>query len=745
MNKNIRSGLLGLLVLAVAGLTVTACSSSEDSGGAAGAAGTSTGSGGAAGKGGTSAGGGGSTAGTGGTASGGGGATAGSGGSKAGGGGTAGSGGATAGSGGTAGGAGGATAGSGGATAGGAGSGGSQASPSLAVYKPGAKKVAEGDDVAEANLDGIAPFSDGIVDLTLKNEGSAPINIESVTFTPVAPTLAGEWSLSQAGSTSLKPIKVENVSLAPTMSTSFAAFFSPYATGQRKVSVEVKHEGGKTFTFTVTGRGRDNLEFSPKVSASKEFIYGDPDSKKDIFTGAMVSDSSGSTWATANTTQWLDNFTSNIAVHQVKADGTLGWAKLWNEPFDQRQTDPGQNGESGGGADSLVADATHLYLVGKRSLNNSNSIYQTLVAKVDKATGAMVWARGLTLSTQADPPVGNQTSEGYAVDARMSDRVLVTGGGGNGMATLFAVDKATGDLIFDQQIEVAVGFNDRGHSIASDAKGNAYIGGISNGRALLVRVKGVDGTTPALDWVKSIQTLPVTAIGANFNSLDIDPASGDVYAALDRRGAQCFFSLMRVSTAGAVVWAKTWDDQAATDNDNIYVVRYLDGKLYAGGRISYTPLDTQSGDGFLLSVNPADGAYGWASTYYNGKGTEEITEHRVKGIGLGAAGTLRTLVQSYTGPNNIDHYWGFWYQSTDYELVLPAGNGSKRYQDLAITFRDDLAGAAISDIPSGTSHSIDTTTLWVDAPSTATLEPLRTRKGPGGDGASVMQELKLAP
>ncbi|MCC6645449.1 MAG: hypothetical protein IT374_07760 [Polyangiaceae bacterium] len=770
MNHSIRSGLLGLLVLGVMGATVTACSSG-DSGGSAGSAGSTTGTGGAsagsggakAGTGGTSAGAGGSTAGSGGTSAGAGGATAGAGGATGGSGGTsAGAGGATAGSGGTSAGAGGATAGAGGATAGAGGatagaggasagaggasggSGGSTASPNLSVYGPAAKKVAPGGDVKEVNLDGITPFSDGVIDISLTNDGSAPMTIESVTFTPVAPTLEGEWTLSQAGSTAVKPIKVENVALAPTKSTSFGVFFSPWASGTRQVTVDVKHEGGKVFTFTVTGRGRDNFEFSPKVSATKESIYGDPGNGTDIVSGGMVSDASGNVWATANTTQWLDKFTGNIAVHQIKPDGTLAWAKIWNETFDQRQPDPGQNAESGGGADSLVADATHLYAVGKRSLNNSNSIYQTLVMKIDKATGAMVWARGLTMGTEEDPPVGSKSSEGYAIDARMSDRVLVTGAA-NGMVTLFAVDKTTGSLIFDQQIDVAAGLNDRGHTVASDGKGNAYIGGISNARPLLMRVKGVDGATPALDWVKSIQSLPITAIGANFNSLDIDPTTGDVYAALDRRGAQTFFSLMRVSTAGSVVWAKTWDDQNTGDNDNIYVVRYLDGNVYAGGRIAFTPADTQSGDGFLLSVKPADGAYGWSSYYYTGKGTEEITEHRVKGIGLGAGGTLQTLMQSYTGPNNIEHYWGFWYQSPDRTLVLPAGDGAVRHVDLAITFTDDLAKASMTDIAEGTAHTIDTTALWVDPQATATLEPLKTRKGPGGDGASVVQTVKLTP
>lgn len=628
--------------------------------------------------------------------------------------------------------------GAGGNAAGGNGTGGAVAIPGVMVYGFNAEALPPGSTYADMTADGIPPFSYSRHSLTLKNEGAADLAVDGFAIAMDPPGIDGEWRVVDPKISQPTDLGQVNATVAPGKGLDFDLYFYPFASGPRsatvKITVGANHD---VYSFTTKGRGRDNAELSPDVKSTVETLWGDP--KGDGVTSGMATDGAGAAFVSMNVTQWLDGFSNDIGVAGIKKDGSLGWAKTWHEDFDQRSPDPGQNGESGGSADSIAYGAEGgVYVVGRRSQSAANSVFQTFLLRANGATGALDWARGWTPENTPVPSMAKHSSQGYAVSAALADRVLVTGESGSGKLQLVALSKADGSLVWNREIDVAVGSNDRGHAIAADANGNAYIGGLTNGRGLLLRVTGCNTADPKLAWVRKLDM----GIGSNINSLAIDPASGDVLASLDRRGATTQFSVARVTAAGDVLWAKTWDDQNSGDNNNTYVVRVNGGEVLVGGRIAFTPFDTQYGEGFLLGLDLADGAYKFGSFYYTGKGAEEMTEHRVKGIAT-ELGQLRVAAQSYTNGLDMDHYWGFWYQAPDYTLELPAGTGALRLADYALAAAD-VTATSVMTTPAGGVHVLDGK-AWVAPQASAVYGPLRERKGAGGDGSmmfNILERLK---
>ena len=100
--------------------------------------------------------------------------------------------------------------------------------------------------------------------------------------------------------------------------------------------------------------------------------------------------------------------------------------------------------------------------------------------------------------------------------------------------------------------------------------------------------------------------------------------NGDAIVSLDHRGAITKFAAARITTDGTVVWAKTWDGGNDGDRNNTYVVRRNGGTVYVGGRIAVQAADTTHGDGFLLGLDAATGAYKLGAIYYSGKSSETM-------------------------------------------------------------------------------------------------------------------------
>lgn len=151
-------------------------------------------------------------------------------------------------------------------------------------------------------------------------------------------------------------------------------------------------------------------------------------------------------------------------------------------------------------------------------------------------------------------------------------------------------------------------------------------------------------------------------------------------AAINQRGATTNFIAARFAAAdGALRWAKAFSGGA--DRNNTMTVAVHNGQAIFAGRVGIAPFDPTAGDGFLMSLNAATGAYNWGSLYYTGRGVDTIVNHYVTGL-VSTPGGLWAVFQGVPGSGNQHHFWGRWYQAIDDTLSLPSGDGSMRLSTL---------------------------------------------------------------
>lgn len=606
------------------------------------------------------------------------------------------------------------------------------------LVRVGPTEIAPGSEYAPLAHDGIPPYSMAVQDFTIDNQSDAAVVIDSVTITGIVPSEDEEWNINEPGTTSRAPIVVEDETIAAGESFDFGTFFFPFASGPRNATITITHGGSTTYAFTLVARGRDNATLSPVAETAIDRLYGLRTTTSLI--GGAVSDAEGNLYLSQNVNEWGDGFSENIVVARVNADATLGWSHEWNEDYEQLQPDPGQNAESGGAAESIAFGSEGaVYIAGQRSQSSSNSVFQGMVARIATDDGALVWARGITRGTNAVPSTAAQSVRAYAVDATLTDRVLVTGQVADNSGLLFAaLSKTDGALLWAYEVDLAAGSVDRGYSVVADASGNVFVAGLTDGRAFIMKLSGASTATPAIDWARRVDL----GVGSPINSLALD-GSGGVFAGLDVRGATTAFAVAHFDGSGGTLWAKVWDATNTGDNNNVHVVREVGGEVYVGGRIAFQPFDTQFGEGFMMNLDAATGAYNWASFYYTGKGTEEIMEHRIKAI-VPRTGGVWVLQQGYPGPNNGAHYAGRWYQANDDTLELPGGDGSLRLEDFTIT-ATAIAGAALTAIPSGTGHVIDASSIWTDPPAEVDFMDPGEREGNNGRGFAFIEQVAVTP
>ncbi len=604
------------------------------------------------------------------------------------------------------------------------------------------EEIANGGVYEQVNLDGIPPWSDGVADISVTNVSGAALTVHSVTLAPVGATEAYEWTLNEPGTTSKSPITVSEVDLAANEGTTFGLFFYPLASGARDVSVTITYGDAQSFTFTVAGRGRDNATFSPVVASSFERIFGrSNETQSNSFQpGGLAADAQGNIVFNGNVNEWADLFGENLVMARVAADGTLSWVRELQEQWPQESRDIGANQEIGGGEDSIDLDAQgHAYIVAERAVT-SNQAWQAFVMQVDAASGDLQWARGLTLNPSSEvAAIASQALRAQSVDASLSDRVLVAGQVADSAgAFVAALSKSDGSLMWARTFSLG-GVHRVGALTVDPATGRAYLAGIANNAPFAARIDGVAGAAPTLGWAHGYDP------GfANIHSIALD---GDgLVAAVGIRGATTQFVGARLSVAdGSVVWSKIWDPNNAGDSNNTVTVVMHEGRAIFSGRVGFTPFDTQGGDGFLLSLDPATGAYDWGSFYYGGKGAEELEADFVTGLVSTPAG-LYALHQNTPGPNNHAHFWGRWYQANDDTLDFPGGDGSMRLADF--DFAAVASSATLSPLANCTAHVASATAAeWVDVtPTVAYLEPVSAEEDAFQTGThALLQRLTITP
>lgn len=615
------------------------------------------------------------------------------------------------------------------------------AADGIEVTGLGSVAVPNGGRYEQVSLDGVPPYSDGVADLTIHNLTSAAIVVHSITLTPVGATEAYEWALNQTGTTSRSPITVSEESIDVDGGFSFGLFFYPLTSGPRDVEVDIAYGTGQHYTFTVAARGRDNATFSPVVSSAFERLFGrsNASGSNSFEPGGLVADAAGNLFFDGNVRQWNDGFNTNVVMVRVAADGSLSWVRELQEPFIQESRDIGNNGEIGGGEDSIAVDATgHAYLAAERGLSSSVTD-GCLVLQVDGTSGALGWARQLNLSASMEgAPIAAQMLRCQAVDASLGDRVIVSGQVADSAGGfLAALSKTDGSLLWARTF--GAGATRVGALVVDATGGSAYAAGTMSGGPFAARFDAVSGSAPTAAWIR-----PMGPGLSNIHGLALD--GNGLLAAFDVRGATTFFTGARIATSdGSIVWSRTWDGAGSATNRSLSVALH-GGQAIFSGRVGFQPFDTTRGDGFLLALDPATGGYEWGSFYYGGKGNEEIMNTLVTGLVSTSAG-LWVLDYQTPGSGNQHHFWGRWYQANDDTLTLPGGDGAMRLEDAGLTASASLS-TTLATPANFTSHAASVTPAeWADVTAMETYtEPVQAEADAFQAGTqALLQRLTITP
>ncbi len=532
----------------------------------------------------------------------------------------------------------------------------------------------------------VALFSEQREQFSIHNTGAAPLKIESIALELGEGVLDEEYGL-QTADPKPKPLDLQSTTVAPGESFDFYVRYYPVQSRTAEAELVITYGGGEKHTISLTGSGRDAAVLAEGLDTRVHKLFGGTASDE-MITG-MVADGQGNVFFAGQVTGVADKFAYDLFFGKITAAGELAWARLWHGPHRDYTRDPGQNDASGGAAAAIDIDAAgDVYLCGSSSPSRYNNNFAALVLKIDGDDGAIVWEK-LWRPAWPERLLAKHSADAYGLDEH-DGHVYVTGTTGaarenaNALVLLLSLAAADGSIEFQRAVDPSPETTDRGYSVRAGEQGQVYVGGLKAKTSLLLRFDGAAGDAPELAWARALET----GWGSNINDLAVG-AAGEVFAAIDRRGAQCFFSFAKLTPAGELAWAKTYQGAAGNENNNIAFVELIDDALWAGGRIGLSAYDAQMGDGLLLAVDAAGGALRDSFFYYSGKGPDEIAEHRIKGLARRGQ-TLYALGQVYTGSQNGQRYWGYWYdgvsQLADYRpAVKPL----------------ELAAAAVRDIPDG--------------------------------------------
>lgn len=558
---------------------------------------------------------------------------------------------------------------------------------------------------------------------TVHNTSNAPVQLEAISIVEATGVVDEEFKLQDSN---LKDLDFMGATVPAGGKFDFYLRFFPVASGDRSAKVTLTYDGGKTYDFTISGKGTPGADFNSDPKMTQTWLFGSSNTTTDEQAGGMVADAEGNMYFTGNEEESSDN----LLVGRLNADGTLGWAKRINGQYNIKAVDSGQNSETGGTAGSVALGADgKLYVVAAASWTSSNNSFYALVSKIEPATGAVIWSK--VWSSVPTISVASQSSIVYAIDASAPDRVFLTGAT-QGEAEIMAValSATDGSVLFQKRIDIVAGSNDRGYAVKYAGGGNLYIGGQTAGNAgALIKITGADGTNPQIGWTKRI----ALGTGGNVNAIDAD-ASGNVFVGLDVRGLSSTLGIGSFDSAGATRWIKEYSGNPG-DKNNVHVVKLIGNTLYAGGRTSPPNFDGQLGDGALVRMDPMTGAEIDSGFYFSGKGPDELCEHRVKGIAV-AGNTLLVALQAYTSTMNGERYWGYWYK------------GLSNVQDFASPPAVTDVTGTMTTVAMGVSQATSAVLpqlAWEDVPASIVLQNAEAKTGGTPPDADVMLIRMPAP
>jgi hypothetical protein len=532
----------------------------------------------------------------------------------------------------------------------------------------------------------VALFSEQRQAFSIHNDGAGPLTVEAIALERGEGVLDEEYSL-QTAAPQPQLLDLRPIAIAPGKSFDFTVRYTPVQSRSAAAELVITYDGGKKHSVELTGSGSGAAVLAAGLDTRVHKLFGGKASDERV-TG-MVADDQGNVFFAGQVTGVADEFAYDLFFGKISAAGELAWARLWHGPHRDYTRDPGQNDASGGAANAIDIDAAgDVYLCGSVSPSRYNNNFAALVLKIDGDDGAIVWEK-LWRPAWPERLLAKHGADAYGLDEH-DGHVYVTGTTGaarenaNALVLFLSLAAADGTIEFQRTVEPTPETTDRGYSVRAGEQGQVYLGGLKAKTSLLLRFDGAGGGAPELAWARVLET----GWGSHINDLAVD-AAGGVFAAIDRRGARCAFSFAKLTPAGELAWARTYQGAAGNENHNISFVELVGDALWTGGRIGLDAYDAQMGDGLLLAVDAAAGELRDSFFYYSGKGPEAIAAHRIKGLARRGQ-TLHVLGQVTTGSQNVQRYWGHWYagasQLVDYRPAV---------EPLA------LDAEAVRDIPAG--------------------------------------------
>lgn len=566
-------------------------------------------------------------------------------------------------------------------------------------------------------------FSENMQVISIYNKTGAEIKVNSISLAHGAGVMDEEFTL-WANQIKRAPYESAEVALeAGKGNTAVKVRFFPVESGERTSTLTITYNTDKKFELKLAGRGMGAAKFFGGGKETMHKLLG-ADATDEIM-GSAVADKAGNIYVTGNVTQLNDKFAPDLMYARINADGSLGWARLWNAGFRDLSPDSGQNAETGGTAGSVAIDEEgFVYIAGLTSESKSNSNFAALILKLNPADGTTVWEK-LWRPEWPKNLLALHSAEAYALDVR-AGRVFVTGvNAGNAEVLALALSAKDGAIAWQTSLDITPGTTDRGYAIKAGADGSLVIGGLAADRAFLAKVSGADGDTPKLAWAKRVDL----GRGSNLNAIDLDE-QGNIYASCDRRGATTFLSALKFTGDGNLAWGKTYKGTAG-DRNNTHVVKVHGDHVLVGGRLGVQTFDTSGGDALVLALDADNGDQRWSAFYYTGTGPDETCEHRVKAL-LPVGNDIVVLGQSYSGSRNGERFWGYWYNGpTELEEFAPAIE--------TIT----LSEGALKAIAKGATAAAPDTRVVVDIKEKLMYQDAKGKKSQPSDGDISIQRLTL--